>query len=214
MTAYALDGGSTRRPRCSCRPPDEIEALLSDGGATIRQIAERIYRQRAPVRDRPRPELSDGARSRAEDQRGQLHPRRGLRGRRAEAWRHRADRAGHAVLVLAPRRDLRRHPVGREEIKARGGDIIGISPEPRRGWDVTSRLRTSGEARRIVKAVPAQCSATTWPCCAARIPTSRATWPRASPSSSRRAPAVLDGRLNWKRRRWRRARCGARPCRC
>ncbi len=64
---------------------------------------------------------------------------------------------GTPCLVLAPRDETFRAIVsGAQEIKARGGFIIGISPTPSEVWDVHIPVADVGEAASIVNAVPPQ----------------------------------------------------------
>jgi glutamine---fructose-6-phosphate transaminase (isomerizing) len=69
------------------------------------------------------------ARGRAQAEGGQLHPRRGVSGRRDEARPHRAHRRRHAGGgARAPRRDpvYKKVVSNIEEVKARGGRIIAV----------------------------------------------------------------------------------------
>ena len=86
---------------------------------------------------------------------------------------------GTPCLVLAPHDETFRAIVsGAQEIKARGGYIVGISPTARRlGLHIP--VADVGEAASIVNAVPPRSWPTSSPCCAASTPTSRGTWPRA-----------------------------------
>ncbi len=64
---------------------------------------------------------------------------------------------GTPCLVLAPRDETFRAIVsGAQEIKARGGFIIGVSPTPSDVWDVHVPVADVGEAASIVNAVPPQ----------------------------------------------------------
>jgi glutamine---fructose-6-phosphate transaminase (isomerizing) len=64
---------------------------------------------------------------------------------------------GTPCLVLAPRDETFRAIVsGAQEIKARGGTIIGISPLSSDVWDVHIPVADVGEAASIVNAVPPQ----------------------------------------------------------
>jgi glucosamine--fructose-6-phosphate aminotransferase (isomerizing) len=64
---------------------------------------------------------------------------------------------GTPCLVLAPRDETFRAIVsGAQEIKARGGFIIGISPSPSDVWDVHIPVADVGEGASIVNAIPPQ----------------------------------------------------------
>jgi len=64
---------------------------------------------------------------------------------------------GTPCLVLAPRDETFRAIVsGAQEIKARGGTIIGVSPVPSDVWDVHVPVADVGEAASIVNALPPQ----------------------------------------------------------
>jgi glucosamine--fructose-6-phosphate aminotransferase (isomerizing) len=64
---------------------------------------------------------------------------------------------GTPCLVLAPRDETFRAIVsGAQEIKARGGFIIGISPSPSDVWDVHIPVADVGEGACIVNAIPPQ----------------------------------------------------------
>ena len=87
-----------------------------------------------------------------------LHPRRGLRRRRVEARRHRADRARHALPRLrARRRDARRHPLRRDGDEGARRLHHRRRPNPLRRLRLsTSRVGRVGDAQPIVNVVPAQ----------------------------------------------------------
>jgi glucosamine--fructose-6-phosphate aminotransferase (isomerizing) len=64
---------------------------------------------------------------------------------------------GTPCVVLAPNDETFRSIVsGAEEIKARGGYIIGISPCASEAWDEHIAVADVGEAASIVNAVPTQ----------------------------------------------------------
>jgi glucosamine--fructose-6-phosphate aminotransferase (isomerizing) len=64
---------------------------------------------------------------------------------------------GTPCLVLAPRDETFRAIIsGAQEIKARGGYIVGISPTPNDVWDLHIPVADVGEAASIVNAVPPQ----------------------------------------------------------
>src|SRR5437667_12560037 len=64
---------------------------------------------------------------------------------------------GTPCIVLAPNDETFSSIVsGAEEIKARGGYIIGISPCPSDAWDEQIVVDDVGEAASIVNAVPTQ----------------------------------------------------------
>jgi len=64
---------------------------------------------------------------------------------------------GTPCLVLAPNDETFRAVVsGAQEVKARGGHIVGISPNESEVWDDHVRVADVGEAAAIVNAVPPQ----------------------------------------------------------
>ncbi len=64
---------------------------------------------------------------------------------------------GTPCLVLAPNDETFRAVVsGAQEVKARGGHIIGISPNDSEVWDDHVRVADVGEAAALVNAVPPQ----------------------------------------------------------
>jgi glutamine---fructose-6-phosphate transaminase (isomerizing) len=64
---------------------------------------------------------------------------------------------GTPCLVLAPNDETFRAIVsGAQEIKARGGHIIGISPKASEVWDDYIPVADVGEAAALVNAVPPQ----------------------------------------------------------
>jgi glucosamine--fructose-6-phosphate aminotransferase (isomerizing) len=64
---------------------------------------------------------------------------------------------GTPCLVLAPRDDNFRSIVsGAEEVKARGGFIIGVSPNPSDVWDMHIPVADVGEASVLINALPPQ----------------------------------------------------------
>jgi hypothetical protein len=77
---------------------------------------------------RPRPDVPDGPGRRPEAQGNQLHPRRGLCQRRAEARPHRAVDNNLPVIVLAPRDALFDKTVSNmQEVMARDGKVWLVS---------------------------------------------------------------------------------------
>ena len=161
----AADGGVRARGEASTRPAAGRAGRERDRGVPHRRSrrghppAGRAHRRaRAPVRDRPRPELPDGARSGAQDQGGQLHPRRGLRRRRAQARRDRPDRAGHAVPGPRARTTRPSAPSSRARWRSRRAAATSSAsrPTPNDVWDLHIPVADVGEAASIVNAVPPQ----------------------------------------------------------
>ncbi len=161
------------------------------------------------------------ARGRAQAQGAGLHPRRGLRGRRAQARPDRADRGGAAGL-------LRRAAPGPRLPARQDGQRDPGDPRPRRPHDRAGRGgRRRGRAVRR-RADPAaqgpdaaaaggrpsyrcSCSPASWPPGWATTWTSRATWPSPSRSSD---PRPGDRRRRHRRRstsRGSRSRCERTP---
>ena len=191
--------GRGPRRRCSCH----------DAGAA------RSPRSIADVRQLPLPgpavPLPGGAGRGAEAEGDQLHPRRGLPGRRDEARPDRPGGRGHAVgLPDAARAGLRQgdEQPGRDQGPRRPGDrhrLRGRRGGGRRGRRRDLRARTCrSTCSRWWRWCRCSCWPTTSPCCAAATWTSRATWPRASRSSdvvAPRPPARSQGRRSQPARR-------------
>ena len=149
-------------------------------------------RLRLPL-PRPRHQLPDRARGRAQAEGDLLHPRRGLSRGRDEARTDRAHRRGPAGRRRGHRRaglrqgqeqppggqGARRH---RHRAQRPAGERVRGARRPR-----TSRCRAS---RSCCSRSSTSCRSSSWPTpsafAAAPTSTSPATWPRASPSSERR----------------------------
>ena len=117
---------STRSTSC----PKKIEQFL-DGDHPIEEIAQRFYDK--PVLPLPRPphRPAGRARGRAEAEGDQLHPDRGVLGRRDEARPDRAARRGRR-RSSSSRRDI--HVYDKlvsniQEVRARGAHVIAIATD-------------------------------------------------------------------------------------
>jgi glucosamine--fructose-6-phosphate aminotransferase (isomerizing) len=140
------------------RAADEIQAFLTDGRADqVRAVAERIYqREHLYVIGRgPSYPLALEAALKIKEV-SYIHAE-GFAGGELKHGVIALVEPGTPCLVLAPRDETFRAIVsGAQEIKARGGTIIGISPDPSDVWDVHIPVADVGEATAIVNAVPPQ----------------------------------------------------------
>ncbi len=158
LAAYALQGDVEKGRRVLERAADEIQAFLTDGRAElVRQVAEQIYQaQHLYVIGRgPSYPLALEAALKIKEV-SYIH---------AEGFA--AGELKHGVialveertpcLVLAPNDETFRAIVsGAQEIKARGGLIIGVSPRESDVWDVHIPVADVGEGASIVNAIPPQ----------------------------------------------------------
>ena len=144
-----------------------------------------------------------GPRGRAQAQGGQLRPRRGLRGRRAEARaRSRCSTPSARSSRWRPARRSTTSSISNVmEGRARDARVIAVATEgdpPDRALSPTTSAGCPTPTRRSARSwrsSRSSCSPTTWRSPAARTSTSRATW-RSRSRSSRR-----DGRGRCRRRR-------------
>ena len=189
--AIAKARGHARRRRRSWSSATALRALPGRGrsgrssdAARRRDLARRYVNSRGFMFVGRGYDVPGGPRGRAQAQGGQLRPRRGLRGRRAQA------RADLAARRRVPARRGRDALVGlRQAHQQRHG-----GPRPRRPGDrrrdrgrrrrsSASRTTSAGCPTRTRRSAPSSrssrssCSPTTWPSRGARTSTSRATSP-------------------------------------
>jgi glucosamine--fructose-6-phosphate aminotransferase (isomerizing) len=164
MTAYAA-----RADRCPAqaqaqgramleRAADEIESFFADGRADhVRDLAQRLVdREHLYVIGRgPSYPLALEAALKIKEV-TYIHAE-GFAGGEMKHGAIALIEPGTPCLVLAPNDETFRAIIsGAEEIKARGGYIIGISPTPSDVWDEHIPVADLGEASAIVNAIPPQ----------------------------------------------------------
>ena len=108
--------------------PSLIEATLKLD-PVIKDLAEAVRRQAARAVPRPRRDARDRDGRRAQAQGDLVHPRRGVRGRRAEARSARAGRQGHARrhggAEQRPAREAQEQPAGSARARRRADRVRG-----------------------------------------------------------------------------------------
>ena len=198
----AAPSTATRSPRsstsCDADARRTSQTVLDDARSRSTSWPRSLADAHVGAVPRPARRLPGRARGRAQAQGARLHPRRGLRRRRAQARPDRADRGGPAGLLrrAAPRAATScttRCVSNIQEIRARGARTIVLAEEG--DEDVAPYaddvIRLPAGARRCCSRWSPSCrcrsSPASWPPPRATTSTSRATWP--SPSrSSRPAP--------------------------
>ena len=172
--------------------PRHVQTMLDQADAIHALAARARHRQVGAVPGPPRG-LPGGARGCAQAQGARLHPRRGLRGRRAQARTDRAGRGPAAGVLrraapgprLPARQDGQRHPGGpgprrphdraRRGGRRRGGAVRRRADPAAQGAHAAAADGGGGAAPAVrVRARHARWATTS---------TSRATWPSPSPSS-------------------------------
>ena len=110
--------------------PQVLEETLK-ASKQIEEIAARFHNRAGLPLPRPRHQLPDRARRRAQAQGDLLHPRRGLSGRRDEARADRAHRRADAGRRASRTHDhvFEKMQGNIQEAKARGGSVIAITTE-------------------------------------------------------------------------------------
>ena len=158
MAAYAAQGRLADGQRLVERAADEIQAFLTDGRvAAIQRLAER-YAQSDHMyiigRGTSYPMALEAALKIKEV--SYIHAE-GFAGGELKHGVIALIEPGTPCIVLAPNDETFNGIVsGAEEIKARGGHIIGISPCASDVWDEHIQVADVGEAAAIVNAVPPQ----------------------------------------------------------
>jgi glucosamine--fructose-6-phosphate aminotransferase (isomerizing) len=158
LAAYAARGQLAEGRRLLEAAADEVQAFLSDGRvAQVRALAERIVdREHIYVigRGMSYPLALEAALKIKEV--SYIHAE-GFAGGELKHGVIALIDAGTPCLVLAPADETFRAIVsGAQEIKARGGYIIGISPCESDVWDMHIPVADVGEGAAIVNAVPPQ----------------------------------------------------------
>jgi glutamine---fructose-6-phosphate transaminase (isomerizing) len=158
LTAHAMVGKAPEGAQLIERAALDIEAMLSDWRRDfIRQIAERIYRREHlfVIGRGPSYPLALEAALKVKEV-SYVHAE-GFAGGELKHGVIALIEEGTPCLVLAPNDDTRDDILsGAMEVKARGGRIIGISPEPDDAFDEHIPVADLGEASCLVQAVPAQ----------------------------------------------------------
>ena len=158
LTAHALVDRTDEAVALLERAATEIEALLADWRRDfIRQIAERIYRQEHlyVIGRGPSYPLALEAALKVKEV-SYVHAE-GFAGGELKHGVIALIEPGTPCVVLAPNDETRADILsGAMEVKARGGLIIGISPEPDEAFDLHVPVADVGEATGIAQAVPAQ----------------------------------------------------------
>lgn len=158
MAAYAMRGEAEKGRALVERAAAEIQTFLTDGRAEqVRRVAEQVYQKENlyvigrgvnyPLALEAALKIKEVSYMHAE----------GFAGGELKHGVIALIEPGTPCLVLAPKDETFRSIVsGAQEIKARGGVIIGISPEPADVWDIHIPIADVGEGSAIVNAVPPQ----------------------------------------------------------
>ncbi len=158
MAAYAARGDLEEGRALLGRAADEIQAFLTDGRARlVAELAERIkdVEHLFVIGRGPSYPLALEAALKIKEV-SYIH----AEGFAAGELKHGVIaliEPGTPCLVLAPNDETFRAIVsGAQEIKARGGLIVGVSPRESEVWDVHVPVADVGEASALVNAVPPQ----------------------------------------------------------
>jgi len=158
MAAYAARGRLGDGQALVQQAADEIEAFLSDGRVELmRGLAERFVASEHLYVIGRGPSYPMALEAALKIKEVSYIHAEGFAGGELKHGVIALIEPGTPCLVLAPR-DETFHAIlsGAEEIKARGGTIIGISPVASDVWDVHIPVADVGEAASIVNAVPRQ----------------------------------------------------------
>jgi glucosamine--fructose-6-phosphate aminotransferase (isomerizing) len=158
MAAYAARGALAEGAALVERAADEIQAFLTNGRTDlVRAVAEQIVdREHLFVigRGASYPLALEAALKVKEV--SYLHAE-GFAGGELKHGVIALIEPGTPCLVLAPNDETFPAIIsGAQEIKARGGYIVGISPRPSEVWDVHLPVADVGEGAALVNAVPPQ----------------------------------------------------------
>jgi glucosamine--fructose-6-phosphate aminotransferase (isomerizing) len=158
MAAWAAAGDPAMGRQLVERAAEEIQAFLSDGRADhMRAIAERIYRRDHlyVIGRGPSYPLALEAALKIKEV-SYIHAE-GFAGGELKHGVIALIEEGTPCLVLAPNDETFRSIVSAaQEVKARGGYIIGISPNPSGAWDEHIPVADVGDAAALVNAIPPQ----------------------------------------------------------
>jgi glucosamine--fructose-6-phosphate aminotransferase (isomerizing) len=158
MAAYAARGQLGEGQALLRQAADEIQAFLSDGRVELMQgLAERFVASEHLYVIGRGPSYPMALEAALKIKEVSYIHAEGFAGGELKHGVIALIEPGTPCLVLAPRDETFRAIVsGAEEIKARGGTIIGISPVASDVWDVHIPVADVGEAASIVNAVPPQ----------------------------------------------------------
>jgi len=158
LTAYAARGQLDLGRALVERAADEIDALLSDGRtAQLRALAERFAAAEHLYVIGRGPSYPMALEAALKIKEVSYIHAEGFPGGELKHGVIALIEPGTPCLVIAPNDETFGAIVsGAEEIRARGGYIIGISPRPSDTWDEHVPLADVGEAASIVNAVPPQ----------------------------------------------------------
>ncbi|MBI4494770.1 MAG: glutamine--fructose-6-phosphate transaminase (isomerizing) [Chloroflexi bacterium] len=158
LTAYAFDHRLEEGREVVQRAADEIQHFLSDGRAELmRQIAEQLYqREHLYIIGRgPSYPLALEAALKIKEV-SYIHAE-GFAGGELKHGVIALIEPGTPCLVIAPKDETYTAILsGAMEVKARGGFIIGLSPEPDEVFDIHVPLADVGEGAMLVNALPPQ----------------------------------------------------------
>jgi glucosamine--fructose-6-phosphate aminotransferase (isomerizing) len=158
MAAYASQGRLDEGRALLERAADEIQSFLTDGRVDqLRALAARIARSEHLYVIGRGPSYPMALEAALKIKEVSYIHAEGFAGGELKHGVIALIEPGTPCLVLAPN-DETFHSIlsGAEEIKARGGHIIGISPTPSDVWDEHIQVADVGEAASIVNAVPPQ----------------------------------------------------------
>lgn len=158
MTAYELSGRLEMGTALVRRAADEIELLLSDRRRDlIRQIAERIYLREHMFIIGRGPSFPLALESALKVKEVSYLHAEGFAGGELKHGVIALVEEGTPCIVLAPRDESYDDIIsGATEVKARGGLIIGVSPDPSNAFDLHIPVADLGDASLLVQAVPGQ----------------------------------------------------------
>jgi glucosamine--fructose-6-phosphate aminotransferase (isomerizing) len=158
LTAHALIGQTAVAQALLERAASEIEALLADWRRDfIRQIAERIYRQEHLYVIGRGPSYPQALEAALKVKEVSYVHAEGFAGGELKHGVIALIEPGTPCLVLAPNDETRDDVLsGAMEVKARGGHIIGVSPQSDPAFDDHIPVADVGEASGLVQAVPGQ----------------------------------------------------------
>ena len=158
MAAYAMHGRLAEGQALLERAADEIQSFLTDGRVEqIQAIATRIAAAEHLYVIGRGPSYPMALEAALKIKEVSYIHAEGFAGGELKHGVIALVEPGTPCLVLAPQDETFYSILsGAEEIKARGGHIIGISPTPSDVWDEHIRVADVGEAASIVNAVPPQ----------------------------------------------------------
>jgi len=158
LAAYEFAGRLEEGRELLLRAADEVYAMLRDGRReTIRQVAEMVCGQEHLYIIGRGPSYPLALESALKIKEVSYLHAEGFAGGELKHGVIALIEEGTPCIVLAPRDETYRAIIsGAMEVRARGGFIIGISPEPDEAFHVHLPIADVGDASSIVSAVPAQ----------------------------------------------------------